>query len=270
MRKLKKIEIKSDIQSFQLSSLIHAPIFVPTSSKNCFSKEFIEVCIDRTKDERIKFRGLQLDLSYDFQLFSIVVSRLQQTDNVNITLTEKELFKALGLPAKKKEKSKKDILELRFKKLLDCKIELDEFGICPISGMRGTVNWLCFNLLNSIQWNRSLGIIFIEVNKHLRLIRTEDFHQELININKLNKIKTQYARALYLYLQTKKFRNQIAVDHRLDQLITRFNTPNMLLKEQKRKVKVSLQELKEKRFIADFYFYKSKVQEIDMCKIVSI
>ena len=267
MRKNKEIIIKQDHKSLQLASLIHAPVFATMGYKNKEEdSQIIQYDLNRTKNERIVYKGLKLDVANDFPLFAIFISKYQQSKNFTIKLTEKELFDALEISTKRRDKAKKDVLEARLDRLRFCNVDLYYYE----SNRENDLDWVdkkSFPLFALMRWNREMKTIEVKLSSEIGNISTNSFSKELIDLTKLRRLRTQYAKSIYLYLQTRKFKNQgNAVYHNIDQMLERFGKSHMVKKEKKRKLKLAMEHLKTVGFIKNYEFIKSKYN-IEKCKV---
>ena len=91
LEKSNKIYINYVTESLQLSSLIFSPIFMPSARKEKV-KKFIDIKIERTEYEHLVYRGEELNLSFDFELFAAVIGKAQKEQSTEIELTERELI----------------------------------------------------------------------------------------------------------------------------------------------------------------------------------
>ena len=257
MSKDKYITIKQDHKSFQLASLIHAPIFATMGYKNKEEdSKTIQYETNRTKNERIVYKGLKLDVANDFPLFAIFISKYQQSKKFTIKLTEKEFFDALELPTKRRDNAKKAVLEARLNRFRFCNVDLYYYENHRINDS-DWVDTRSFPLFVLMDWNREIKTIEVKLHSQIGNIATVSFSKELIDLSKLRQLKTQYAKSIYLYLQTRKFKKQKkAVYHDIDQMLERFGKSNMLKKEKKRKLKLAMEHLKTVGFIKKYEFIK--------------
>lgn len=267
MKENKNIIIKKDHKSLQLACLIHAPIFSTMGYKNKGEdSKIIQYEINRTKNERIIYKGLKLDVTNDFPLFAIFISKYQQSKNFSIKLTEKELFDALELSTKRRDNAKKDVLEARLDRLRFCNVDLYYYD----NHRENDSDWVdkkSFPLFVLMDWDRKMKTIEVKLHSQMGNISTVSFSKELIDLTKLRRLKTQYAKSIYLYLQTRKFKNQgNAVYHNIDQMLDRFGKSNMVKKEKKRKLKLAMEHLKTVGFIKGYEFLKLP-SNIEKCKI---
>ncbi|MCI2964734.1 hypothetical protein MO387_16795 [Shewanella sp. N2AIL] len=260
-------KIKKSTESMQLSSIIHAPIFA-TSNYNVEekSRKLVSYEVSRTKYERIIYNGLELNASDDFPLFAIIVSKYQQSKKFSITLTDKELFEALKLSKASRTEAKRKVLVKRIKRLEFCHVELFYYK----SGCDDVDKYstrLSFPLFESTFYDTDTKEIKIELSRKLGVIATAEFSEELIDLTVYYKIKTQYAKAVYLFLQTKKFKNQSCFYVDLHKFLERFGHSNMETREKKRKLKIALDQLVSLNHISGFEF--EKIDDIDKVKIIN-
>ncbi|MGE6315333.1 hypothetical protein ACQKC1_06030 [Shewanella baltica] len=260
-------KIKKSTESMQLSSIIHAPIFATSNYKvEEKSRELVSYEVSRTKYERIVYNGLELNASDDFPIFAIIISKYQQSKKFSITLTVKELFEALKLSKASRTEAKRKVLVKRIKRLEFCHVELFYYRDGCDDVDQYTTR-LSFPLFQSTFYDTDTKEIKIELSRKLGTIATADFSEELIDLTVYYKIKTQYAKAVYLYLQTKKFKRQSYFYVDLYKFLERFGHSKMEAREKKRKLKIALEQLVILNHISGFEF--EKINDIDKVKIIN-
>lgn len=260
-------KIKKSTESMQLSSIIHAPIFATSNYKvEEKSRELVSYEVSRTKYERIIYNGLELNASDDFPIFAIIISKYQQSKKFSITLTVKELFEALKLSKASRTEAKRKVLVKRIKRLEFCHVELFYYRDGCDDVDQYTTR-LSFPLFQSTFYDTDTKEIKIELSRKLGTIATADFSEELIDLTVYYKIKTQYAKAVYLYLQTKKFKRQSYFYVDLYKFLERFGHSKMEAREKKRKLKIALEQLVILNHISGFEF--EKINDIDKVKIIN-
>jgi hypothetical protein len=264
-KKEQKLYVNELTESLQLSSLIFAPIFMPRrngyklKNENENEKEFESVTFKRTENETITYTGDHLDIATDFPLFSILVSHVQMQQKTHISLSEAELFKALK---KQRRTSAIADLEARLEKLRDCKIHIqymDDAG--------KTIRHIKTQLVLESDWDQKSKKINLGMSEHFMSLDLKYNDKEKIDLSIYNKIKSGYGKTLFLYLETKKFKNQVSVKIKTEDLISRFAANIKTNKEKNRELKKALNELRESHYIMDFAFFKSKIQHIPMVNI---
>uniref|UniRef100_UPI004047973C hypothetical protein n=1 Tax=Shewanella baltica TaxID=62322 RepID=UPI004047973C len=262
---MKKIKISTE--SMQLSSIIHAPIFATSNYKvDENSRGLVSYDISRTKNERVVYNGLELNASDDFPLFAIIISKYQQSKKFSISLTNKELFEALKLSKASRTEAKRKVLVKRIKRLEFCHVELF-FYKDGCDDVDKYTTRLSFPLFQSTFYDTETKEIKIELSRKLGVIATADFSEELIDLTVYYKIKTQYAKAVYLYLQTKKFKRQSCFYVDLYKFLERLGHSKMENREKKRKLKIALEQLVSLNHISGFEF--EKINDIDKVKIIN-
>ena len=256
----KKIIITRATESLQLSSLLFAPIFTPR--KTGYSTELedkTKIIVKRTQKEEITFEGFPLDLIEDFPLFSVLIGEAQKQNKYEVEISEKQLFLALN---KAKCESNRLSLEARIEKLKNSNIKIEHYDD---AGHKS--RYFSTNLIFELDWQRETETIKYVLSKHFLQDHSSDTSFEHIDLRLYKDFKSQYERAFFLYLETKKYRKQKSVDIRVDELFNRI-TPNVSKnKEKMRKLKVVLQSMKDKGYIRSYEFYDSNVQKIKMLDI---
>ncbi|WP_162618124.1 hypothetical protein [Shewanella halifaxensis] len=252
----------------QLSSILHAPIFSTSNYKiESDERELERYEISRTKNERIEYDGLKLNTADDFPLFSVIISKYQQTKNFKVVLSETELFNALNISIDGRKKAKKEVIIKRLRRLEKCNVVLFFYEKENSHDIDDYTTRLSFHLFESTFYDTRNGEIIVNLSGQIGNIATIDFEKELIDLTVYYKIKTQYAKATYLFLQTKKFKKQKFFYLTLDEMIDRFGASKMPKKEKKRKLKTALEQLIKLNHIGGFEFLKT--DGIEKVKIIN-
>jgi len=255
------IYISRHTESLQLSSLIFAPIFMPRKTGYSKSKEEdkLKFTLSRTKYEEISYDGYPLDLAEDFPLFSVLVSHVQKHNNVEVVMTENEIFKALN---KAKRETNRNSLEAKIDKFKKCNIKIERFD-----DENNKTRYINTSLVLEADWKRDEGVISFTLSKHFLPANSEETDFELIDLRFYKEFKKEYEKAAFLYLETKKFKKQKTVHLNVNDFVLRV-APNLKKnKEKNRKLKTALESLKEKGYINTYKFYSSTVQGIKMVSI---
>lgn len=258
-KKEQKLYINQLTESLQLSSLIFAPIFMPRKNGYKPKSDNHSITIKRTENETITYTGENLDIATDFPLFSIIISHAQMKQKNEVSLSEAELFSAI---IKQRRKSTIDILEDKLEKMQKshiCIEHIDEKGV-----KSKIVNT---SLILKSKWDRAARRIYFIIDPEFWSLELKSASKELINLQHFNIIKTGYAKALFLFLETKKFKNQKSIQFRKQDLIDRFSTNITSEKEKNRELKNALEALCDASYLLKFSFYKSSVQHIQMVEI---
>jgi len=262
----KKIFINNITQSFQLSSLIYSPIFMPSDRKRK-DKKFIELKDERTEFEHLIYEGEELNLGFDFELFAAVISKAQTEQSTEIELTENELIKkGLKLPLSTKLKER---IHQRLKDFKNCDLHIYKFK----AGDKKPYCEINTSLIHRIERNKDKKTFEITIDKGFVDLKTNGLSKELILLDDLTAFDKEQERALYLYLETKKFIRkkgnkifkQEVVSHHVDSLIERV-CPNYDNKhDAKKAVKSALITLKKAGYLKDFKFGKRLKDDKPLC-----
>jgi hypothetical protein len=255
----KEIFINNITQSLQLSSLIFSPIFMPCDTKRQ-GKKFIDINDERTEFEHLRYQGEELNLGFDFELFAAVISKAQKEQSTVIELTEKELIKkGLQLPLS-------TILKERiFQRLIDfkkCNLHIYKFKTDP----KKPFCEINTSLIHRVDWNRDKKLFEIIVDKDFVNLKTSGLSKELLLIDDLTAFDKDQERALYLYLETKKFIRkkgnkivrQTVVSHQVSSLIERVCPNYDNINDAKKAIRKALITLKNAGYIKDFELRKRK------------
>ncbi len=251
----------------QLATLIHSPVFSPSnySIKDGVEDRVVKYQISRTKNERMEYKGLELNAADDFPLFAIFISKLQQKNKLEITMKEKELFDSLGLSKTARNNDKRKVLEKRLDRLSYCFITLYFYEHGNSQEIDNFSYKLSFPLFTKTEYDITNKQITVKFNEELRSNRIDSFNSEFIDLTVYYKIKTQYAKSIYLYLQTKKFKDQSYFYDNLNNMLERFGNSKMQKKERKRKLKAALELLVKLNHIESFSF--EKINDVEKVKV---
>jgi len=249
-------------ESLQFSSLIYSPIFMPTARKEEKVKEKVKVEIKRTNWEEIIYEGELLNLGFDFELFSIIVSKAQQCQSTSIVLTERELI-VKGLKDKISTKLKKRILK-RLEEFQSFKLKINRFH------EDGTIHTAIRALfIKDIIWDKDNNLFNIEVSKHFMSCDISGLPKELILLDDFKAFDKEQERALFLYLETKKFKNkrrtQKVVTHHVDELIARVCPNYKNYNDAKDAVTDVLKTMVRAGYLKEFTFSKRESDDKPLC-----
>lgn len=265
----KEIFINNISQSLQLSSLIFSTIFMPYDTKRK-GKKIIDIMDKRTEFEHFRYQGEELSLGFDFELFAAVISKAQKEQSRDIVLTEKELIKkGFKLPL---STVLKDRIYQRLQDFKKCYLHIYKFK----EGEKEPTWEIDTSLIHRIERNRDKKTYEITVDKGFLNLKTNGLSKELILLEDLTAFDKEQVRALYLYLETKKFIRkkgktivkQKVVSHKVDSLIKRV-CPNYDDKnDAKKAVKNALKTLKEAGYLEDFTFRKRIDDDEPFCDTI--
>ncbi|MCW8833798.1 MAG: hypothetical protein OQK09_12210 [Colwellia sp.] len=203
-----------------------------------------------------------LNLGFDFELFSIIVSKAQQCESTTIVLTERELI-VKGLKQKISAKLKNRIIN-RLEDFQDFKLKinkLDDNGN-HISDIRA-------RFIHDIDWDKGNKFFKIKVSKHFMSRDISGIPKELILLDDFKAFDKEQERALFLYLETKKFKNkrrtQKVVTHHVDQLLKRV-CPNYNDKNDAKKALThALKTMTRAGYLKEFTFSKREKDDKPLC-----
>jgi len=262
IKKSNQLFVNNLKESIQLSSLIYAPIFMAKgrgkgrgeSRKKLQIKE-----LKRTKYERVDYNGYEFDLELDFKLYAVIIARAQMEGKSNITFTERQLMKIA--------------LDDRISTPLKLKIEdslaafqNSQLTIRKYNEKGEHIETLITSIIKKAKWVPKEHIYYIEVDDEIINRRTDYYSKEKIYLDLLLNLEGQHTKALFLYLETKKFNNKMnnanGVNHNQEDLFSRI-CPNYKNKEDKKKaLKSALTTLKEIGYLKSFEERKSDFEEI--------
>lgn len=249
-------------ESLQFSSLIYSPIFMPTARKKEKSKEKVKVEIKRTDWEEIIYEGELLNLGFDFELFSIIVSKAQQCQSTSIVLTERELI-VKGLKEKISTKLKNRIFE-RLEEFQSFRLKINK------SHDDGTIHTAIRAVfIQDISWDKNNNLFNIKVSKHFMSCDISGLPKELILLDDFKAFDKEQERALFLYLETKKFKNkrrtQKIVTHHVVELIARVCPNYKNYNDARDAVTDALNTLKKAGYLKEFTFSKRERDDEPLC-----
>lgn len=239
------------------SSLAATPIFSPVERKLSKTKELNSFELSRTKNEKISFNGFKLDLKRDYPLFHIIMRKKQVTGLRKFELTEYEVTNALGI--QNRSSNKKDIDD-RIKKMMTCFFEIEKYD-----NDGSVVRKIYSSLINHVEWNMKDKVFEIELSESLyNAEQVVDY--EVFNLDVFSSLKSQYARALFLFYETFKFINQASVHFPMEKLGARLGKNNMDKKHLYQEIKKANRELIDIDYLTEVEYFKSQNKE-NMCRI---
>ncbi len=239
------------------SSLAATPIFSPVERRSSRVKEISEFELVRTKNERITFSGFKLDLQRDYPLFHTIMRKKQITGSKTFVVTEKEMTTELGI---QNRASNKEDVDARFKKMMTCFFQIEKYN-----NEGQLIKKIYSSLINRVDWDVQNKSFEVEISDELfNAEQTVDY--EVLNLNIFSSIKSQYARALFLFYETFKFINQESVDFSMDKLGIRLGKNNMEKKHLNQEIKKANNELIEKKYLKNVEYFTAK-NKSKMCKI---
>lgn len=251
-----KIKTNDSNESIHLSLILASNIFIPRS-KGYPINQTINGFLKRTNDEKITYCTPPLDLLTDFPLFSIVISKYQREKTSSFILSENEIYNALG---RDRELVKSRGYCTRFNKLKESEITIEIKN-------NGEIKEYTTNLILDFDWDEEDECFIFQMNE-IFLSFFIEAQYERIYADKFKSLGSGYAKALYLYFETMKFKNNLWVKFNENKkLIERFGNNLALKSDKNRKLKEALIKLKQEDVIFEYFRYKSKDDKEPMCKI---
>lgn len=246
-------------KTIQLSAILFSNIF---SAKSKSAKpQFINFTVSRTKYEQIEYSGFELDCIYDFQLFSLILRKAVTQNYKNdgsfkgtLSFSQCEVYDFLCVGKNARRTREFEKLCKRVKKIEQSRISIDRTTAHKVE--RFSASFINTSYVNSDSQSKSL---VVELNESLfRLL--DVFNTQYIDISTFNELSTQYTRAIYLYLSTKRFSrsSSMFISVRRDELARRI-THSQNLEEKKRNqiIRDSLAELEARNLIKGFEFARN-------------
>jgi hypothetical protein len=253
----KKIRTNNSNESIHLSLVLASEIFIPRA-KGYPIDEIVTGELKRTESEHISYRTPPLDILTDFPLFSIVVSKFQREKTSSFILTEYEIYNALG---RNREQTTSKGYSTCFDKLKESEINLE-------IKTEGQIKNYKTNLIMDWDWDSKGKCFMFQMNEIFLDFYIEGAQYERIYADKYKSINSGYAKALYLYLETMKFKNNLWVKfNENEKLKKRFGNNIKRNADKNRKLKEALLILKREDVIFEYFSYKSKVDGQRICKI---
>ena len=254
-------ELKHDYlyknEALMLSSLAATPVFSPVHRTKLHEKELVEFELIRTKNEKVSFTGMRLDLQRDYPLFHMIMRKKQVTGRQEFSLSEYEMTKTLGI---QNRTSNKADIDKRIKKMMSCFFEVEKYN------NQGLLTSKVYSsLINRVEWNKERKEYLIEISKDLYQAE-KNFDYEVLSLDKFNSFKSQYSRALFLFYETFKFLNQSSVNFPVEKLGIRLGKNNMAPKHVKQEIKKANIELIDKGYLKNVKYFIAK-NGTDMCSI---
>ena len=258
---IKNYKIKHNQESNQLLLMLHAPIFSAKVWSRNDSKD-AHYDVFRNKHERIIYKGYQLDVKYDFQLFAFLVSKVQQIRSNKFSFQEREMLNALSIKAN--EKKVIDPLHARLERFKRCSIEIHRMEFDD-NGNQYLIDSIDTTLLETLSWDTKTKEIKVTFSSKFGDVRSGNFDRLKVDIKRMDKIKgdySNYARCLFLYFLSRSFNIHYKAD-----LLNRIAFNIKSNKHKNRVLKQALDLLEKEKFIKKWEPEKSSAQEIPQIKI---
>jgi len=244
-------------ESIHLSLILASNIFIPRS-KGYPIDQTISGFLERTKDETISYRTPPLDLLTHFPLFSIVISKYQREKTSSFILSENEIYNALD---RSREVVKSRGYCTRFNKLKESEITIE-------IEINGEIKKYTTNLILDFDWDEEDECFIFQMNEIFLSFFIEGAQYERIYADKYLSLGSGYAKALYLYFETMKFKNNLwAKFNENTKLKERFGNNIKRNADKNNKLKDALINLKQEDVIFEYFRYKSKNEKEPICKV---
>lgn len=259
--------------SFIPSALSFAPIFAPKTrgaKAKVGNKEHIELSSNRTKTEVLSYVGPRLDVTLDFQLFFLIISKAINAQSTKIQLGFHEVF---FITNKKKSSALKLEIKQRLEQFMNCSFELklyaNERKLSP------ALREIKTSFVSRIEFDAEEELFSISVCEDLLLEDPNDdsirkIQRDLIKLDYLNKIPSDSAKCVFLFIESKWFteKSYVLLPHK--ELISRLNSCSNSERQKNRQLKDALQALKDMLYLCDFEYYKDQPTGKRMVKIFPV
>jgi hypothetical protein len=221
--------------------------------------------------KKMHIMGYQFDQMHDFKIWASILQFFNKTssdDSCSISILENDLLKMIGYNSKRIDKKRKDMLKNRLKRMQDTSIEIELYSPSQVQEVviekEAIVNcepsFLKFSLINTVGYDSINRLYTIELNKNIKNVYAEETWKA-INIDVLSTIKTEYAQAIYCFLETQRQSNlPVTINNtKKSTLIEKLDMQNKENKEINRIIKKSLVKLMEMGYISNFEIQKNNV-----------
>lgn len=259
--------------SFIPSALSFAPIFAPKTrgaKAKIGNREHIELSSNRTKTEVLSYVGPRLDVTLDFQLFFLIISKAIKAQNTKIQLGFHEIF---FLTNKKKSTVLKQEIAQRLEQFMCCYFELklyaDERKLSP------PIREIKTSFISRIEFDSEDEIFHITVCEDLLLEDTSDdsirrIQRDLIKLDYINNIPSDSAKCLFLFIESKWFTELPYVMLSHQELIDRLNSCSNTQRQKNRQVKDALETLKDALYLCHYEFGVDRMTGKKVVKVLPI
>jgi len=245
------------------SALIFAPIFT-SKPRGTFSKaesrETIELLSNRTKTEVLTYKGPRLDVTLDFQLFCMIVSKSIQASTTKIQLSYREVF--FYSKRKSSRKAKQDI-KLRIEKFMDCRFEINRYK-CE-KHLSPPLREIKASLVSRIDFDPKQEVFNINVCEDFLLEeqamspKIQNLKRDIIKLDYLHDIPTDAAKSLFLYIESKWYTEKMSVTFLHKDMVNRIGSTSTSQREMNRQIKNALVILKEILYLMNFEYKLDRV-----------
>lgn len=180
-----------------LTSFLSAPIFVPVSKRtDRDSVVFKKFEIFSTKNVKIKAKVPLLDMTVDFPIFAVAIKELSKADGLTIKISENKFLKLLGISKSNINNKNKLNIDRRLESMLSSVITIEIY-----SDAGKFIEKSYINLFSSARWSRDEG--FFEFTFNSDIYKAYDnIRWKAIDIEYYQSIKTEYAKALFLFYES--------------------------------------------------------------------
>ncbi len=240
------------------SALIFAPIFTPkprgTLSK-AESRETIELLSNRTKTEVLTYKGPRLDITLDFQLFCMIVSKSIQASTTKIQLSYREVF--FYTKRKSSGKAKQEI-KRRIERFMDCRFEINRYK-CE-KHLSPPLREIKASLVSRIDFDPDQEVFNINVCEDFLLEeqamspKTQNLKRDIIKLDYLHDIPTDVAKSLFLYIESKWYTEKMSVTLSHKDMVNRIGSTSTSQREKNRQIKNALEVLVEMYYLVKFEY----------------
>lgn len=238
------------IDSPIIVTFLRNKVFVPVSKKIKRDMSSFKVYDTiQNNSETIQIKGPLLDMNKDFPIWATVLKEVDLQKSLSVSINENDFLAKIGYGNTNINKKNKLIVEEKISNMLAVQVK-----ITRISDDYDDVTQI--NLFTEGVWDRKNKVFSFKINEKM-CVYYEKFKWKAIDIEYYNKLKTEYAKALFLFYESHSdFIIPINRDVLLDRLglfgYSRNNNAN-------RKLTEAHDYLKSIGFLKDYDSYKDSV-----------
>lgn len=244
-----------------ISLFLRSNIFAPLSKIT--DREYIasyKVDINQNKSEKVMIKCPLLDMTKDFPIWAVVLKTINEKKEFSITLDENDFLNQIGYSKGNINKKNKLIVEDKISKMMMLQLKI-------VREDENNDDTKFINIIKDSVWDRKSKTFTFEINP--KIANYYDFFQwKAIDMEYYLSIKTEYAKALFLYYESHAdFVIPIKRDILLDRLClsnySRKNNANRKLAEAHESLKTMgfLMDYKENKKNGVVYYEINKVSK---------
>ncbi len=243
--KLRKVDVPI------LTTFLSSPIFIPVSKRVDRDKVPLKaISLYSTKNIKIKAKVPLLDLTIDFPIWATAIKEFSEQEDLIVKIDEKKFLSLLGIGKSNINTKNCKNIDRRLESMLTAIITIE---FCDDDG--GLIEKNYINLFSKARWSREESIFEFHFNPDIYQAY-EKIKWKAVDIEYYKKIKTEHAKALFLFYES---HSDILIPIEKSLLVERLNLDDYSRGNNITfKLNQAHDNLKEMGFIKDYEIIKNK------------